>query len=79
MSKLGDNYYVVRRDDGWAVRREGADRVSSEHNTQKEAVARGRELAQAQGGELRIQGRDHKFLDSDSFGHDPNPPRDRKH
>jgi hypothetical protein len=37
MGKLGDNYYVVRHRDRWAVRREGADRVSSEHDTQAAA------------------------------------------
>ena len=79
MGKLGDNYYVVRHGTDWAVRREGADRVSSQHSTQAQAIDRGRELAQQQHAELRIQGRDGRFRDGDSYGNDPFPPRDRKH
>lgn len=56
--KLGDNYYVVRHGDQWAGRREGAERVPSEHSTQADAIERGREIAQQQHGELRIQGRE---------------------
>ena len=79
VARLGDNYYVVRHNGHWAVRREGAERVSSEHRTQGAAIERGRDLAREQEGELRIQGRNSQFRDSDSYGSDPCPPRDRKH
>lgn len=73
------DYHVVPRDDGWAVTREGADRASSLHDTQREAIDAGRRLAQEAKTELVIHRPDGTIRDSDSYGRDPNPPRDRKH
>ena len=75
-----DNYHVVPRDDGrWAVQRAGGQRASSVHDTQGDAVNAGRDLARQAGGELRIHRPNGQIRDSDSYGNDPNPPRDRKH
>lgn len=41
-------FRVVARDDDWAVMKEGADRATSVHETKREAVERGRELAKGQ-------------------------------
>lgn len=79
MSKKNSNYHVVPHGSGWAVRREQASRVSSQHGTQGEAIDSGRRLAQQSHGELRIHRRDGTIRDSDSYGNDPFPPRDRKH
>lgn len=38
-------YHVVPHDDGWAVRKEGAERATSVHGTKKEALSAGRETA----------------------------------
>lgn len=38
-------YHVTPQEDGWAVKREGAERATSVHDTKKEAVTRGREEA----------------------------------
>jgi uncharacterized protein YdaT len=73
------NVYVVRRGDQWAVVQEGAERASSLHDTQREAIDRAQPIVERQRGELRIQGRDGKFRDSDSHGNDPHPPKDAKH
>ena len=43
-------------------------------DTQKEAIAYGREIAINQESELRIQGKDSKFRESRSYGNDPFPP-----
>jgi hypothetical protein len=75
----GDYHVTPHPDGGWQVRREGADRASSLHDTQAEAMSRGRELAQQARSELVIHGRDGRIRDSDSFGNDPHPPRDRRH
>src|SRR3954469_19264216 len=40
-----DVLHVVPHEQNWAVRREGNDRVSSTHPTQKEAIEAARELA----------------------------------
>jgi uncharacterized protein YdaT len=71
--------HVVPHEDGWAVKREGAERASSVHPTQKEALDAGRPIAQREKTELVTHGTDGKIRDSDSFGNDPRPPIDRKH
>ena len=73
------NVHVVQREDGWAVRREGAERDSSHHDTQADAISAGRRTAQNERLELVIHGRDGKIRDKDSFGNDPFPPRDTRH
>lgn len=80
MSK--NDRYVVKHRDGWAVRAGGAERASSVHDTQKEAEAAAKQtVGNLGGGEVRIQGRDGKWRDSDTVapGNDPNPPKDKKH
>lgn len=74
-----DNYHVVPHNAGWAVRREGADRVSSQHGAQADAIRAGQNLAQNNQSELRIHRPNGQIRDSDSYGGDPNPPRDNKH
>ncbi|MBU1043881.1 MAG: DUF2188 domain-containing protein [Candidatus Omnitrophica bacterium] len=77
------NYTVVKNSNGgWDSRRDNALRVSSHNNTQSEAEKDAKKFsANSGGGEVRIQGRDRKFRDSDTVfpGHDPNPPKDKKH
>jgi hypothetical protein len=73
------NVHVTPHPDGWAVKKDGAERASSVHKTQAEAAKAGREAAITEKSELRIHGRDGKIRDSDSFGNDPHPPKDRKH
>ena len=74
--------YVVKHEDGWAVKNPGAERASSIHRTQHEAEQSAKStVANLGGGEVRIQGRDGHWRDSDTVppGNDPMPPRDRKH
>ncbi len=74
--------YVVRHGDDWAVKKPGAERASSIHGTQKEAESRAKNIVGGLGGgEVRIQGRDGRWRDSDTVapGNDPIPPRDKKH
>lgn len=76
-------YYVTPRSDGnWNVKREGASRPSNITPTQRAAEQQAKEYLRQNpgGGEVRIQGRDHLFRDSDTINRsDPNPPRDTKH
>jgi len=76
------NYYVTRREDGWNVKKENAQRSSGHFDTQKEAEKAAKEYSSnTGGGEVRIQGLDRKFRDSDTMppANDPNPPKDKKH
>ena len=71
------NQHVVPYDKLWAVRGEYNSKVTSVHQTQAEAIAAAKEIAQNQKSELVIRGRDGKIRDKDSYGNDPFPPRDR--
>jgi hypothetical protein len=74
----GKNQHVVPRDSGWAVHGAGNARDTVQTNTQKEAIERAREIAINQGSEVVIHGRDGQIRDKNSYGNDPNPPKDKK-
>ena len=69
------NQHVVRHERGWAVRGAVSRRPSSVHQTQKEAIAAGRNIAQRQGVELFVHGRDGRIRERNSYGNDPCPPK----
>lgn len=71
---MGKNQYVTKRNDCWTVKGEGNSKATKLFDTQKEAIAYGREIAINQQSELRIQGKDSKFRESRSYGNDPYPP-----
>lgn len=74
------NQHVVPRDDGsWAVRGEGNERDTSRHPTQGDAIDAARDVARNQRSEVVIHRPDGRIRDKDSYGHDPHPPRDRRH
>lgn len=68
--------HVTPRDDGrWNVQREGADRASSIHDTQADAIDAGRTTARREKTELHIHGRNGQVRARDSYGSDPYPPK----
>lgn len=71
--------HVVPHKDGWATKKEGASRAGTVTDTQKQAIERARDQAKREHVEVVIHGRDGKVRDSDSYGNDPNPPKDKKH
>jgi len=77
------NYNVIKNSKGgWDAKRDKATRASSNSNTQNEAEKDAKRFsANSGGGEVRIKGLDNKWRDSDTVapGHDPNPPKDKKH
>lgn len=74
-----NDIHVVPHGDEWAVKREGAERASSIHKTQEDAVRQGQQTAERDRVELVIHRPDGRIRDSDSYGNDPNPPKDTKH
>lgn len=78
MTKKQD-IHVVPHKDGWATRKEGADRAGIVTDTQREAIERARDQARREHVEVVIHRPDGKIRDSDSYGNDPIPPRDRKY
>jgi hypothetical protein len=58
-----------KKDGGWAVKRQGAERDTSVHQTQSEAVAAGRRLALKSGGaEIVVHRADGRVRDRDTVG-----------
>ncbi len=74
------NIHVTHRKNGdWAVIGSGGKRASSLHKTQEAAIKAGTPLAKSNRSELVIHNRENKIRDKDSYGGDPNPPKDKKH
>lgn len=70
--------HVVPHGDGWATRKEGADRAGGVYERKRDALEQAREQAKRERVEVVIHGQDGKIQDSDSYGRDPFPPRDTK-
>lgn len=64
---------------GWDIVRPGSERASSHHDNKSEALEKGRKMARRDGAELIPHLKNGRIQNPDSFGHDPCPPRDRKH
>ena len=74
--------FVTKHPEGWAVKKPGATKASDVFKTQRDAETRAKEIVRnLGGGEVRIQGRNGRFRDSDTVphGNDPCPPRDKEH
>ena len=71
--------HTVPAGDRWAVKREGNPNPLSTHRTKSIAETDGAKVARKDRVEHVIHGRDGRIRDSDSYGNDPNPPKDRKH
>ncbi len=70
--------HVVRSPNGWSVKKGGAKRASKTFKTQKEAISYAKEISKRQGAELYIHRRDGMIREKNSYGRDPNPPRDSR-
>jgi hypothetical protein len=67
--------HVTPREDGWAVIREGNERASSVHRTQREAEKKGRQTARNDKTEFYLHNRKGAIRERDSYGNDPHPPK----
>lgn len=72
------HHVVPNPDGGWDVKRGGASRASSHHDTKQDAINHGREISRNQNTEFRIHNKDGRIARSDSHGNDPCPPKDTK-
>lgn len=82
MSKDQDRTIYKRPDGTWANERNDAERASSLHRTQKEAIdAATTMLGNQGGGELTVKAVDGKIRSKDTIapGNDPYPPKDKEH
>ena len=82
MPNPNDRYVVRNPDGGWDVKAAHAQRSSKHTRSPAEAIQRAKDIVlNAGGGEVRIQGADGRFRDSDTVasGNDPHPPKDTRH
>ena len=68
-----------RPEGGWQHKGDGNERATRVTQTQKEAIESAVEVAKRQGGEVVVHGKDGKIRSKDSYGNDPNPPKDSEH
>ena len=72
------NVHIVPQGKKWVVKPEGSKPISS-HKTQTAAAAAGKKVAKKNESELVIHRPNGQIRDKDSYGNDPNPPKDKKH
>ncbi len=66
---MGEAFHITKESSGWAVVGPRADRASSVHRTQAEAVAAGRRLALKSGGaEIVVHSADGRIRERDTVG-----------
>jgi len=76
MSNKGKTHHIVpSRNGGWDVKRGGAAKSSSHHETKKDAIDAGRKVSRNQKTEFKIHNKDGRISQSDSHGRDPYPPK----
>ena len=77
---MGKNVHIASRSDGkWQAKTEGSSKAAKVTDTQKQAIDAGRVIAKNNQSELVIHGENGRIRDKDSYGNDPNPPKDTKH
>ncbi len=69
--------HVIPHQGEWAVRHNSVGRPAKLFEKKAEAVKWGRAMAKKEKTEFVIHGRDGKVQNSDSYGHDPCPPKDK--
>ena len=74
MAKGKGDLHVSKQGSNWKVTQQG-ERLST-HQTQANANQRAIKHAKHDGVDVVIHGRDGKIRSKDSYGNDPNPPKD---
>ena len=81
-SKRGPDVFVVKSkaEPGKFFVKEGGNPTPlSRPSSQARSIEKAIPKAKTNQSDVVIQGRDGKFRDRDSYGNDPNPPKDKKH
>lgn len=71
------NIHITPIGNKWQVKPAGG-KATSIHRTQENAINTGRPTARRNEAELVIHRKDGTIRDKDSYGRDPNPPKDTK-
>lgn len=74
---MGKNQHVVPRGDQWAVVGAGNTKATRVVQTQNQAIQIAQDIARNQKSDTKIHGKDGKIRTGNSYGNDPNPPKDK--
>lgn len=72
------NQHVVPLGNGWAVKGEGNAKFTAITERKAEATSIAKQIAKNYHSEIIIHGKDGTIQNKNSFGNDPNPPKDRR-
>ena len=67
--------HVTPKAGDWSVKREGNQRASSTHSTQKAAIEAARKQAQGEGGQVKVHGQNGQIREERTYRKDPYPPK----
>jgi hypothetical protein len=70
--------HVIPKEKGWAVKKSGSTKASKKFDTKDKAIQYGKEISKREKAELYIHKKDGRIQNKNSYGKDPNPPRDKK-
>lgn len=76
---MGKNQHVTPKGDKWQVIGAGNKKATKLFNTQAEADDFARKIAINQQSERITHDKHGRIRSKDSYGNDPNPPRDKEH
>lgn len=76
---MGKNQHVTPKGNKWQVIGAGNIKATKLFDTQKEAIDYAKGIAKNQHSEVVIHGKNGRIRDKDSYGNDPNPPKDTKY
>ena len=76
---MGKNQHVTpHKGGGWNIIGSGNQKPTRVVDAQKEAIQIARDIAKNQRSEVVIHNQKGQIRDKDSYGKDPNPPKDKK-
>jgi len=72
------HHVIPRPSSGWSIKKSGASRASKTFTKKEDAVKYARKLARSSHSELIVHKRNGRIQSKDSYGKDPNPPKDKR-
>jgi hypothetical protein len=80
MAKRKEIHVVPNKErGGWDAKKNNAERASKHFDKKEDAMQWSKEKAKKDGAELIPHKRDGKIQNPNSYGNDPNPPKDKNH
>ncbi len=76
--KKQSQHVVPNSNGGWSVKKSNSTKSTATYKTQGEAIVRATEIAKNQKTELFVHRQDGTIRNRNSYGNDPNPPKDKR-